>query len=344
MFDEKMKSVWQQQQIKIGSEKLFPAISYSNLDQETYVVVVQTLDAMMRFVGPAYSHKAWSRHFQFNKFLGSKINRTFALRDRRFGKLAALCLIGLHHLNDLIKFLDSIPECRNQLACICRGMADLEEYLKFNWAVAGLLGIHLFEPYLGLIIDKNTPHSQLLKVFPAFHSEMKKPSEDFCQIEKPALVSIKSGWRSPSSSDSPFPKDAIESLKQYLEEADNDLIQASVKDHLMKIAKGFEDQKGSAYGFGEDNDVDHPDHVTQQAPSLEILDRFLTHSKPIENKFGHMDNLLNAFTPYGFEKACQTMVISSAKKLIFDGTHSWKKLSTSIKSDMKVIENNWTEE
>jgi hypothetical protein len=75
-----------------------------------------------------------SRYFQFCKFLGDKPNRAFAVKDRRFGALAASCLIGLHHYDDVITFLDKNPDYRNQLACLIRGMADLEDVLKFGWA------------------------------------------------------------------------------------------------------------------------------------------------------------------------------------------------------------------
>ena len=54
---------------KSSKEKLFPSISYSNLDQNTFTVALQCLDALMRFISPTFSHKAWSRHVQFNKFL-----------------------------------------------------------------------------------------------------------------------------------------------------------------------------------------------------------------------------------------------------------------------------------
>ena len=85
MFDEKVKKVWQDLQIKIGAEKIFPSISYSNLDQETTIVILQCLDALMRLVSPSYSHKAWSRYFQFTKFLGNKKNRAFAVKEKIWG-------------------------------------------------------------------------------------------------------------------------------------------------------------------------------------------------------------------------------------------------------------------
>ena len=84
-FDEKVKKVWQDLQIGIGAEKIFPSISYSNLDQETTIVILQCLDALMRLVSPSYSHKAWSRYFQFTKFLGNKKNRAFAVKEKIWG-------------------------------------------------------------------------------------------------------------------------------------------------------------------------------------------------------------------------------------------------------------------
>ena len=114
MFDEKVKKVWQDLQIGIGAEKIFPSISYSNLDQETTIVILQCLDALMRLVSPSYSHKAWSRYFQFTKFLGNKKNRAFAVKDRRFGALPASCLVGLHHFDDI----SSIIWTKTQIAGI----------------------------------------------------------------------------------------------------------------------------------------------------------------------------------------------------------------------------------
>ena len=103
MFDEKMKKVWQDLQIKIGAEKIFPSISYSNLDQDTTVVILQCLDALMRLVSPSFSHKTY---FQCNKFLGERKNRAFAVKDRRFGALPASFLVALHHFDDILPFLN----------------------------------------------------------------------------------------------------------------------------------------------------------------------------------------------------------------------------------------------
>ena len=111
----------------------------TNMDQATTVIIMQCLDALRRLVSPTYSHKAWSRYFQFNKFLGERKNRAFAVKDRRFGALPASCIVALHHFDDILSFLDQDPDCRSQLACICIGMADLEEVMKFAWASLALI-------------------------------------------------------------------------------------------------------------------------------------------------------------------------------------------------------------
>ena len=342
MFDEKMKKMWQDLQIKIGAEKIFPSISYSNLDQETTVVILQCLDALMRLVSPSYSHKAWSRYFQFNKFLGQRKNRAFAVKDRRFGALPASCLVALHHFDDILNYLDQNPDCRNQLACICRGMADLEDVLKFSWACLGLIGIHLYEPYLFLIIDLNTVQSKLIPLFQQLFDELSDPKNhgSLCQLQQPAFKSLQTAWRSPLSSDSPYEKEVIESIQQYLEDADLALMQAHINEALKVLASGFADQKGSAYGFGP-NRNEGPT-LTQEA-SLETLDKFHTHSKAIENAFGHMDNLLRQTGPQGFQKAIQAMQIAAAKDLVFDKSHSWRSTSMSKRKEIKEIQHDWTE-
>ena len=113
MFDEKVKKVWQDLQIKIGAEKIFPSISYSNLDQDTTIVILQCLDALMRLVSPSYSHKAWSRYFQFTKFLGNKKNRAFAVKDRRFGPCPRHVWLGY-----IILIISSIIWTKTQIAGI----------------------------------------------------------------------------------------------------------------------------------------------------------------------------------------------------------------------------------
>ena len=160
---------------------------------------------ILRLVSPSCSHKAWSRYFQFTKFLGNKKNRAFAIKDRRFGALPASCLVGLHHFDDVPNYLDQNPDSTNQLACIYRRKSDLREVLKFAWACLGLIGVHLCEPYLYLIIDLNTVQSQL-PLFQQLYSELtdSKSHGNLCQLQSPAFKSLEVAWRSPLSQESPY--------------------------------------------------------------------------------------------------------------------------------------------
>ena len=51
-------SVWQTIEKQIGAEKLFPSLSYANLDLDSLLVSMQSLDAMMSLVSPGKSNRA----------------------------------------------------------------------------------------------------------------------------------------------------------------------------------------------------------------------------------------------------------------------------------------------
>ena len=104
---------------------------HANVDQDKFMVSIQCLDAMMGLVSPGKSNKAWSQYFNFNRYLDPRDNQNYSLKDRRFGQLPALCLVGLHHFDDIIRYLETVPQVHNQLACLCRGMTDLEEGLPY---------------------------------------------------------------------------------------------------------------------------------------------------------------------------------------------------------------------
>ena len=161
---------------------------------------------------------------------------------------------------------------------------------------------------------------------------------NLCQLDKPAFKSLEVAWRSPLSSESPYDKEVIESLQSYLEEADKALMEAHVNEILKDLAAGFADQKGLAYGFGPECSAEPT--ICQEA-SLDKLDKFHTHSKAIENAFGHMDNLLRQTGPQG--KAIQAMQIASAKDLVFDESHSWRETTLNLRREMRQIQLEWTE-
>ena len=101
------------------------------------------------------------------------------------------------------------------------------------------------------------------------------------------------------------------------------MLEKHIDEALKVLASGFADQKGAAYGFGPKQGTE-PD--ISQVATLEQLDKFHTHSKSIENAFGHLDNLLRQAGPRVLKKTVQSMQISSTKDLVFDSSSSWQKM------------------
>ena len=141
-------------------------------------------------------------------------------------------------------------------------MADLEDVLKFAWASLALIGIHLYEPYLYLIIDMNTVQSKLIGLFQQLYNELvdEKKHASFCQLEKPALNSLKAALRSPLSPESPYEQEAVETLQKFLEETDKPLMEAHINKSLKVLAAGF---------------ADHMDLVTIKAVDQTLLKSYL---------------------------------------------------------------------
>ena len=161
--------------------------------------------------------------------------------------------------------------------------------------------------------------------------------KSFCQLQSPALPSLGTAWRSPLSQDSPYEQEVVDSLQLYLEDTDKALMKAHINKSLKVLAAGFADQKGAAYGFGPKAEIG-PTII--QELSLEKLDKFNTHSKSIENAFGHMDNLLRQTGPQGFDKAIQAMQIAGAKDLVFDASHSWRMMDKRTRMAMSELQSN----
>jgi hypothetical protein len=180
-----------------------------------------------------------------------------------------------------------------------------------------------YEHYLRLIIDCKTPQSVLLQTFPAFYEEMLEPIGDITNLTKPALKSLEIRWVDPVSSESSYESEVIQSLHEYLDSPgmDKQLLSRHIKEVLTLFAQGFAEQEGEAYLFGQEASTESPEYILNQGVSLNVLDKFQTHSKSVENAFGSLDMLLNKFGPAGFEKASQIIQITSCEDLLFDGKY-----------------------
>jgi hypothetical protein len=123
-----------------------------------------------------------------------------------------------------------------------------------------------------------------------------------------------------------------------LKDADKIPLQAHTNVALKILAAGFADQKRSAYGFGPSANLRQKSLKSFQCKNLT---KFHTHSKSIENAFGHMDNLLRQTRAQGFAIAVQSMQIASAKDLVFGNNHSWWKMPMQMRLRLKDMQLGW---
>ena len=73
-----------------------------------------------------------------------------------------------------VDFINVRSETRNDLAIFLRDTQHLNDICIILQLGPALLGIHLTEPYLSLLIDQKATHLDLLEVLP------KLPSEPWC--------------------------------------------------------------------------------------------------------------------------------------------------------------------
>ena len=79
--------------------------------------------------------------------------------------------VGRLAFTQWVDFINVRSKARNDLAIFLRDTQHLKDICIILWLGPALLGIHLTEPYLSLLIDQKATHLDLLEVFLKLHSE-----------------------------------------------------------------------------------------------------------------------------------------------------------------------------
>ena len=74
------------------------------------------------------------------------------------------------------------------MAIFLRDTQHLNEICMLLWLGPALLGIHLTEPYLALLIDKKATHLDLLKILPQLYQELVDCPGRISQISRPSII------------------------------------------------------------------------------------------------------------------------------------------------------------
>lgn len=289
MMSRMVVEVWMKHQSLIGHDKLFPSLEYCNLDASNDSLIKQVLDALMNFVSQRYAERSWNKFHEFTEWLRRKglRNETGPLREIRFGELEAKALTGAYHLDHIDQFLQVHSEVRNKLSCFLRSVLPLKELIYFYLVGAALIGIHIGEPYVNLLMVKKAKMSELIKIFPKLHEELQDPPHAFTQLGCPAIPCLANSWLDPfDKSDPPYPKTQLDFLANFLQRTDTKCLELYCREISKEIAIGFKRQKGDIFGFG---DGSQPQLNILNQVAEENLDKIETTSIAVEQYFGEVD-------------------------------------------------------
>ena len=237
-FQEGMVKLWLQYQTKIGADKMYPTITGFELDMEEKCLIKQMLECFMRLTADRWQARSWNRFEAYTEYAkdNGMVNMGVELHGNRFGDLEKCCGIAVYSLDTWINFINRRTDVRNNLAIFLRDTQHLSDICTFLWLGPALLGIHLTEPYLALLLEEEANHLDLLQILPKLHQELNEYTVSVAQLDEPAFPSLKDAWVNPLSPFAPYPKEIGESLLRAIDRHDKDLLERYLKNLCKSMA------------------------------------------------------------------------------------------------------------
>ena len=315
-FQNDMVKLWLHYQSLVGYEKMYPEITGLELDMEGKCLIKQILECFFRLTADRWQARAWNKYEEFDQFCRDNhtINLSQQLHGNRFGELEKCCGIGLYLLEIWHKFIHKYSNVRNQLAIFLRDTSHLMDVCNFLWLGPALIGIHLTEPYLLLLIEKKVTHLDLLDILPKLHKELTEYPRSLAQISEPAFRSLAEGWINPLSSQAPYHVEVGKAISKAIEKCETVLLNKFCKELCSAMGDVLQRQRGDAYGFSGKSEPSE-ELVTNQF-TTEQLQTALTHTKDIENLFGVEDAIISRFGGQVFDKSTDDLIIRYSKDLL----------------------------
>ena len=315
-FQEGVCSIWLKYQEGIGHDKLYPSITGFEMDVEDKGLIKQIMEMYLRLTADRWQARSWNKYEEYTIFCTERGMRNVGqeLHGNRFGELEKCCAIAVYSLPTWKDFISSYPNIRNQLAIFLRDTVHISDMCNFLWLGGALLGLHLTEPYLFLILEMNVSHNDLLKLLPKLYEDLSTYPKSLAQLTEPGLPSLSEAWLDPLSKDSsPYGVDISNGVQQAIAQCDKQLLDKYLKDLCFQMSVVLKRQRGDAYNFGDNPDSE--ELVTKQLPT-EDLERAPTHTKDIENLFGIQDSILTRFGAQVFNKSTDDLIIKYSQDLL----------------------------
>ena len=307
-FQTGMEDVWQKYQSALGHDKMYPSVTGFELDMNDKLLSKQILECFLRLTADRWQARSWNKYEEFTKFASEnqKKNCGQELHGNRFGDLERSCAIGVYSLVTWVDFVNAYCNIRNQLSIFLRDTMHLSDICLFLWLGPALLGIHLTEPYIFLLLELKVTHLDLLQIFPQLSDELCNYPKSSAHLSERAFPTLRLAWIDPFSKKSPYDPCIAKAISEAIDKFDQAVLDKYLKKLCRKMAQVLKKQRGNAYNFG--NDKDSPELVTKQL-SHDDLKRAPTNTKPVENLFGIEDAILERFGGQAFAKSGDDLII-----------------------------------
>ena len=140
------------------------------------------------------------------------------------------------------------------MAIFLRDTQHLNEICLLLWLGPALLGIHVTEPYLALLIDNQATHLDLLKILPQLYQELVDCPGKISQISRPAFPSLKDVWIDPLSAQSPYRQEVGKAISDAINRLDKNLLEKYLREMAKEMGVILKQQRGMLYLFSTSSD------------------------------------------------------------------------------------------
>ena len=273
-------------------------------------VVEQSMDYVTRLVTHDFDHKAWNYAKEFDRFILPLKNPAKRLQKERFNSFVYTAMVTLWLDQNVSRFLNRFTNITNNLACIVRSFEGLD-YLRVLAAVIVIMGVHLLEPYLSLTTSSTTTYSKLQEAFPKLYNDLTSTNpEQLLNLSSPAFSFVSKERFDSCKYESHLLHPTLEISKTHKQEV-IDVIALL----LPQIASGWELQRGSIFGFGE-NVSEKDSNLKIENLNQEKLKKAPIHNLSSERAVGSVNYGLQVHGSKQLKLVSSSLVKASASELL----------------------------
>ena len=249
-FDRDLSAFHENLEGHIGRDKLKAALhTISDKSKVKNNLAAQTKDLALKFVAMENSSKPWNRAEEFSEFeeqRGRK-NDAMLMKEGRFGRQCKASLKVIEMKDSLLAYLEHDSKCQNEVARLLRSLLP-STVVHYEWTLEVLVGYHLMEPFLGIMLDQQPrpTHLQLWTIFQNLYKQMMEPLPGlmFSSIERHALPALSDGFIRE------YKKEWLDSFCKHLEQYDVTKLESTMQVLMKQLGATLSRQHGIQYEFG----------------------------------------------------------------------------------------------